>query len=159
MRLARIVVMVLMVSVFLFPLVIRAQTAPSPPTLPVIPEAEVRQFIGQYIERFQGMNLDGLMALFSKDAVENRKWGYSDMREAYRKTFDATKEFAYNLKIQTVQTYTRSALVTGRYEIIQTLKEVKEGSITKIYRGNIQWDLIRDDGGLKVLRVNYGMNL
>ncbi len=157
MRLVKIVVMVLMVSVFLFPLVVRAQTASSPPTLPVIPETEVRQFIGQYIERFQGMNLDGLMALFSKEVVENRKWGYNDMREAYRKTFDATKEFAYNLKIQTVQTYTRSALVTGRYEIIQTLKEVKEGSITKIYRGNIQWDLIRDDGGLKILRVNYGM--
>ena len=159
MRLAKIAVMVLMVSVFQFPFAVRAQTAPSTATAPVIPEAEVRQFIEQYIDRFKGMDLDALMALFSKEAVENRKWGYSDMREAYRKTFDTTKEFSYNLKIQTIQTYTRSALVTGRYEIIQTLKEVKDGSITKIYRGNIQWDLIRDDGILKVLRVNYGTGL
>jgi hypothetical protein len=84
--------------------------------------------------------------------VENRMIPYADIREAYRMTVDGSRSIVYNLKIYSIQTYTESAYVRGRYEIIQTLKRGR----TRVLRGDIQWDLVREDGSLKIREVNYG---
>ena len=56
------------------------------PSLAAVKEEEVRQFIDEYKGRFEKMELDGFMALFSRDATENQMLPYTDIEEAYRRT-------------------------------------------------------------------------
>ena len=139
------------------PVAVRAQTpaqTPVPVTAPVvIPESEIRQAIDQYIDRFKAMDLDLFMQGFSKRAVENRMLPYADMREEYGRAFKNTNQFVYFLNILGIQSYTNSAFVNGYYEIIQTTKPDDK---FKVYKGNIQWELVREEGGLKILRLNHG---
>jgi hypothetical protein len=113
---------------------------------------EARQFIHEYTARFMKLDLDPFMELFSKKAVENRMLPYADIREAYRKTIEGSHSIAYNLDIDSIQTYARSVLVTGRYKIIQVFKKGGE----TVLSGDIRLDLIREDGSLKIREVNYG---
>jgi hypothetical protein len=130
----------------MFPWSTKAQITP-------LTEEEVRQFMDEYTARFMKMDLDAYMALFSKEAVENRMLPYVDIREAYKRMIARTHSIEYKLKIYSIQTYTGSALVSGRYEIIQILKGKKRENVL---RGDIQWDLVRENGSLKIREVNYG---
>jgi hypothetical protein len=149
----------LLAMMLVIPITVKAQTptqTPAQAQVPVaevIPEAEIRQAIDQYIDRFKAMDLDLFMTVFSKQAVENRMFPYADMREAYGRTFKNSNQILYFLNILGIQSYTNSAFVNGYYEIIQTTKPDNE---FKIYKGNIQWELVREEGGLKILRLNHG---
>ena len=123
------------------------------PMAGVIPEAEIRQAIDEYVDRFKAMDLDLFMEVFSKQAIENRMLPYADMLEAYDRIFKNTNQILYFLNILGIQSYTNSAFVNGYYEIIQTTKPDNE---FKVYKGNIQWELVREEGGLKILRLNHG---
>jgi hypothetical protein len=57
------------------------------------------------------------------------------------------------LEIYSVQINKENATVMGRYEVTQALKG---RTIKKVYMGNIQWYLIRENGSLKIKEVNYG---
>jgi hypothetical protein len=114
---------------------------------------EARRFLDEYITQYMRMDIDAFMDFFSKGAIENRMITYADIRELYRRTFDNSDSLLYHLEIYSVQTYKEGASVAGRYEVIQTFK----GSLfKKIYKGNIQWELIREDGALKIKEINYG---
>jgi hypothetical protein len=145
----------LLAMMLVIPIAVKAQTqAPAPaPVAEVIPETEIRQTIDQYIDRFKAMDLDLFMEVFSKQAVENRMLPYADMREAYGRTFKNSNQILYFLNILGIQSYTNSAFVNGYYEVIQTTKPDNE---FKIYKGNIQWELVREEGRLKILRLNHG---
>jgi hypothetical protein len=139
--------------VLLFPLSAKAQ-APVPPKIDQpVTEEEVRRFMDEYKVRLMRMDLDAFMDLFSKEAVENRMLPYPDIREAYQKTFANSNAIAYQLEIYSIQAYQKSAFVSGRYALIQSIKGSKKN---KVFRGNIQWDLIREDGSLKIKEINYG---
>ncbi len=141
----------LLVLILVIPIAVRAQTPA--PAAEVIPETEIRQAIDQYVDRFKAMDLDLFMEVFSKQAIENREFPYADMREAYDRTFKDTNQILYYLNILGIQSYTNSAFVNGYYEIIQTTKPDDK---FKVYKGNIQWELVREEGGLKILRLNHG---
>ena len=147
----------LLAMMLVIPIAVKAQTpaqTPAPaPVAEVIPETEIRQTIDQYIDRFKAMDLDLFMEVFSKQAVENRMLPYADMREAYGRTFKNSNQILYFLNILGIQSYTNSAFVSGYYEIIQTTKPDNE---FKVYKGNIQWELAREEGRLKILRLNHG---
>ena len=143
----------LLVLMLTIPVAVGAQTPALAPMAGVIPEAEIRQTIDQYVDRFKAMDIDRFMEVFSKRAVENRMFPYADMREAYDRTFKNTNQFLYFLNILGVQSYTNSAFVNGYYEIVQTTKPDNE---FKVHKGNIQWELVREEGSLKILRLNHG---
>ena len=143
----------LLALMLVIPLTVRAQTQALAPAAEVIPEAEIRQAIERYVDRFKSMDLDLFMEMFSKRAVENRELPYADIREAYDGTFKNTNQFLYYLNILGIQSYTNSAFVNGYYEIIQTTKPDNK---MKVYKGNIQWELVREEGALKILRLNHG---
>jgi hypothetical protein len=92
------------------------------------------------------------MDLFSKRAVENRMIPYADIRRAYQKTISGSRSIMYHFKIYTIQTSLQSALVRGRYEIVQVFK--KGGEVA--FGGDIQWNLIRENEVLKIREVEYG---
>jgi hypothetical protein len=136
-----------------WPLTLRAQGPPPFETPPVITETEARRFIDEYIGQYTKMDIDGFMVLFSRKAIENRMLTYLDIRELYQMTFDNSESLKYGLEISTIQIYKEGAAVMGRYEVIQALKR---SPYKKVYKGNIQWELIREDGALKIKEINYG---
>jgi len=141
--------------VSLFPLSTKAQ-APVPPKIyQPVTEEEVHRFMDEYKVRLMRMDLDAFMDLFSKEAVENRMLPYADIREAYQKTFANSNSIVYHLEVYSIQAYQKSAFVSGRYELIQSIKGSKK---KKVFRGTIQWDLIQEDGSLKIKEINYGRN-
>jgi hypothetical protein len=137
----------------IYPLSIKAQVSPPPEIPQAVAVEEAHQFINEYIARFMKLDLDAYMALFSKKAVENRMLPYADIREAYRRTIALSHSISYQVKIYSVQPFTQSTLISGRYEIIQSLKK---GGAQRVFKGNIQWELIRENGSLKIREVNYG---
>ena len=153
MRRQKIIFIFLISLVLIFPLSTKAQVPLPPQISQTVTVEEVRQFVDEYKARFMKMDLDAFMALFSKEAVENRMLPFDDIREAYRRTIAHSNSMIYNLKIYSIQTYTRSAFVRGRYEIIQSFKERRKG---RGFGGDIQWDIVRENGSLKIREVNYG---
>jgi hypothetical protein len=153
MRLKRIVFIFLMILLFMWPFYLRAQVPPAFETAPAITEVEARRFLGEYVTQYMKMDINAFMAFFSKDAIENRMITYPDINELYRRTFENSDSLQYNLEIDSVQINKESATVTGRYEVRQSLKGKTFG---KVYVGNIQWDLIRENGSLKIREINYG---
>ena len=134
------------------PLSVKAQVPPPYEIQKAITMEEARQFIDEYSARFMKLELDPFMDLFSKRAVENRMLPYADIRRAYQKTIAGSRSIMYQLKIYTIQTSLQSALVRGRYEIVQTFNRGGETA----FKGDIQWDLIRENGVLKIREVDYG---
>ena len=123
------------------------------PSLAAVKEEEVRQFIDEYKDRFVKMEIDDFMALFLRDATENRMLPYTDIEEAYRRTVSISQSISYRVEIYSIQTYSQSAFVSGRYEIIQTFKGIWR---KRAFRGDIQWVLVRKDGSLRIREISYG---
>jgi hypothetical protein len=123
------------------------------PSLAAVKEEEVRQFIDEYKDRFMKMEIDGFMALFLRDATENRMLPYTDIEEAYRRTVIISRSISYWVEIYSIQTYSQSAFVNGQYEIIQTFKGLRK---KRVLRGDIQWTLVRKNGFLRIKEVSYG---
>ena len=152
MRLHKIIFIFFISFILIYPFSVKAQVPPSREIQRAETMEEARQFIHEYTARFMKLDLDPFMELFSKKAVENRMLPYADIREAYRKTIEGSHSIVYNLDIDSIQTYARSVLVMGRYKIIQAFKLGGE----TVLSGDIQLDLIREDGSLKIREVNYG---
>ena len=123
------------------------------PSLAAVKEEEVRQFIDEYKDRFVKMEIDDFMALFLRDATENRMLPYTDIEEAYRRTVSISQSISYQVEIYSIQTYSQSAFISGRYEIIQTFKGIWR---KRAFRGDIQWVLVRKDGSLRIREISYG---
>jgi hypothetical protein len=148
----KIVFIFLIYFVVMNPLSVKAQVPPPYEIQKAITMEEARQFIDEYSARFMKLELDPFMDLFTKRAVENRMLPYADIRRAYQKTIAGSRSIMYQLKIYTIQTSLQSALVRGRYEIVQAFKKGGETA----FKGDIQWDLIRENGVLKIREVDYG---
>ena len=153
MRSKQVVVISVLIGILLFPLSLGAQMAGLPGAPDAIPEQEVRQFIDTYVDRYKAMDIDLFMELFSRKGVENRMLPYADIRTTYHKMFAASNQFLYYLTLYSVQTQARSAFVTGRYTLVQTLRR---GNRMRIFHGNIQWGLVKEEGFLKIREINYG---
>ena len=143
----------LLALMLVIPVTVTAQTPAPAPMAEVIPETEIRQAIDKYVDRFKAMDLNLFMEGYSKQAVENREFPYADIREAYDRIFKDTNQFLFYLNILGIQSFTNSAFVSGYCEIIQTTKPKNE---MKVYKGNVQWELVREDGVLRILRLNHG---
>ena len=153
MRLEKTGFVLLLLAVSIFAFSSSAQVV-SPSEIPqTSPEEEVRRFLDEYVARYNRMDIDGFMALFSKRGIENRMLPYDDIYEVYRKHFSNSQSLSYSLNIYFVQPHTRSAFVSGRYEVVQSLKSKGQQSF---FRGNIQWHLVREDGSLKIKEIDYG---
>lgn len=145
----RCIIFLVWMGLFL-PFISKAQA----PQHPAIPEGEVRQFIEEYTKRFEKLDLDPYMDLFSRAAIENRILPYGDIRLAYRKTIEGSQSLQMAVKLYIVQTDEESAFANGRYQITQILKNKR----VRTFQGNIQWWLVREKGSLKIREINYGVD-
>ena len=153
-RSKKVIVILFMVFFSAFPSSLRAQVPPTYEGIPpAITEGEVRKFLDEYMSRYMKKDVNVFMSFFSKGAIENRLLLYGDIYEIYQKTFDNSDALQYYLEIYSIQIFGQSAYISGRYKVNQNLK----GRGTHhIFRGNIQWYLIRENGSLRIKEINYG---
>jgi hypothetical protein len=153
MKIKRILLVLLMAIFFIGTPSLRAQVPPPFETPPVVTEAEARRFINEYVDQYMKMDINAFMALFSKGAIENRMLTYPDIQEIYRGTFDNSDSLKYHLDVFAIRVHKEGAAVEGRYEVIQA---IKGRPFKEVHKGNIQWELIREDGVLRIKEINYG---
>ena len=115
-------------------------------------EEEVRQFFANYTERYTQKDLDGFLSLFSPRAVQNRQDGLEGIRKIYGNFFKQSQEIEYYMDDIKIEIYQNAAEVKARYELVQLLKKSGE---KKIWRGDIRWTLVKEDGALKILSLDY----
>lgn len=137
------------------PLFAQAQGVSQSRVPQAVTEAEVRACLNEYMDAYMKRDLDRFMALFSKDAVENRTYPYNDIYQGYGMQFRVSEALNYQLTIFYIKTYARSAYVSGRYVMKQTFKRW-DGS--RVYEGDIQFNLVRENATLKIKEINYGMS-
>lgn len=128
-----------------------AETSPVLLTL-IAGEEEVRQFFSNYINQYDHKNIDGFLSLFSPRAIQNQISGLGEIRKIYSAFFNQSEELRYHLEWMNTQIQADRVEVEARYRVKQVLKK---GGEEKIYRGKARWVLIKEDGKLKVITLNY----
>jgi hypothetical protein len=121
------------------------------PTL-IATEEEVRQFFVHYRERYSQRDREGFLSLFSSNVVQNGKDGFDGIKKIYSNFFDQSKHLRYHMEDTMVEIHQNFVEVRGRYEVDQILK--KRGK-RKIWRGDIRWILVVENGDLKIRYLNY----
>jgi ketosteroid isomerase-like protein len=124
----------------------------APPLRPSPEEEEVRQFFARYIDRYARKDIDGFLSFFSAGAIQNKEDGMEGIRKIYTNFFNQSQELQYRLEDPKVEISQRGLVVKARYEVNQTLK--KEGT-KKTWRGQGQWFLMKEEGKLKVVSLDY----
>jgi curved DNA-binding protein CbpA len=115
-------------------------------------EEEVKQFFSSYIDQYHRKDIDGFLSFFSSKAVQNQKDGLEGIRSIYTKFFDQSQELRYRVEGMKVEIYENAVEVKARFRVDQTLKRRGE---KKVWTGTIRWVLVKEDGALKIISLNY----
>jgi ketosteroid isomerase-like protein len=117
----------------------------------LIKEEEVKQFFSNYIDRYNRKDINGFLSLFSSKAVQNQKEGLDRIRKIYSDFFDQSQEVQYQMEDTKIGIYQNGVEVRARYKLGQRLKSGERMS----WRGDIRWTLVKENGGLKILSLDY----
>jgi len=127
------------------------QPAVTPPIAEQITREEVEEFMQRYVRAYTKSDLNTFMALFSRSAVENNTLFYSEIHNAYKKTF-GEKINHYRIMNMDIRTDGQTATVSGVYNINRYISaEDRWGR----YSGKIVWKLIRENAQLRISSTNY----
>jgi len=119
---------------------------------PIATEEEVRQFFADYMERYTQKDIDGFLSLFSPQAVQNQRDGFDEITKMYSDFFDESQELRYHIEGMRIDIYQNAVEAKGRYTADQILK--KRGK-KKIWRGDIRWILVRENGALRIRFLDF----
>ena len=125
---------------------------PEIPPPPVFREEEVKQFFARYVDRYNRKDIEGLLSSFSPRALQNKKDGLEKIQGAYRNFFNQSQELRYEIRDLKVARDPGGVEVQARYELNQVSKKSGE---KKVWKGNIRWVLIKEDGALKIISLDY----
>jgi curved DNA-binding protein CbpA len=118
----------------------------------VATEEEVQQFFAHYMERYQQRDMDGFLSLFSSKAIQNQKDGLERIKWIYSNFFNQSERLQYRLEDMKIEIYQNGVEVKASYEVDQIFKK---GGEKKIWMGHIQWTLIKEGGGIKIISLDY----
>jgi curved DNA-binding protein CbpA len=122
------------------------------PTSFIATEEEVRQFFENYIARYTKKDINGFILFFSSKAVQNQKEGLEGIRKIYDNFFNQTQELRYQMKDIKIEIYQNAVKVKARSEADQILKM---GGEKKVWRWDVLWVLVKEDGILKIVSLDY----
>ena len=122
-----------------------------PPSL-LATEDDVRKFFANYIERYNRMDLEGFLSLFSSKAIQNQKDRIEGTRKIYTDFFNQGKEVRCRFRDMKIEIYQNAVEVKARYEIIQILVNSENRGF---WEGQIQWVLIKENGAFKIVSLDY----
>lgn len=117
----------------------------------VASEEEVMKFLDTYIARYTRKDVGGLLFWFSPGAIQNRQQRFEEIRMAYTSFCDRSDEIGYRLKDVKTEIYENGVEIKAHYELDQLSKKGEK----KIWKGQIRWWLIKKDGALKILFLDY----
>ena len=115
-------------------------------------EEEVKQFFSNYIDQYHRKDIDGFLSFFSSKAVQNQKDGLKRIKNIYTKFFDQSQELQYRVEGMKIEIYENAVEVKARFRVDQTLKKRAE---EKVWTGTIRWVLVKEEGALKIISLNY----
>jgi len=118
---------------------------------PFVTEQEIRQFLAKYVDRYTQRDIEGFLSFFSPMAIQNQKDGIEGIRKIYSRQFELYERLKYQLKNPKIEILEKSVKVRASYEIEQFSKKGE----TKQLRGDIEWDLVKEGGELKILTIQY----
>ena len=143
-------IFILLLMISSLPLYLNAQINPFPPLLAT--EEKVHQFFAAYVDRYTRKYIDGFLSFFSLKAIQNQKDGLEEIRKIYTNFFNQSLALRYRIEDMRQEIYQNAVEVKARYVINQVLKgSVKERG----WSGHIRWVLVKDDGALKILSLEY----
>ncbi len=114
-------------------------------------EEEIDRFFENYLARYVEMDIDGFLRSFSPKAVQNKSEDFNEIRRIYTRFFGLSQRILYRLSDLRTDIFPDRAQVRASYEIEQW---AKAGS-TRLWKGRIQWTLIREEGELKISAIQY----
>jgi hypothetical protein len=114
-------------------------------------EDEVERFFEDYLRCYTQRDIDGFLSFFSPRAIQNRKENIDEIKRIYAQFFNQSESLLYHLKNPKIDIFPNNAQVRASYEIRQVLKT----GDTRVWKGNIEWALIREGGGLKISDIQY----
>lgn len=115
-------------------------------------EEEVKQFFSNYVNRYIRKDINGFLSFFSSKAIQNQKDDLEKIRSIYTKFFNQSEELRYALEGLKIEIYRNSVEVKTRFRVDQKLKKRGE---EKIWKGNIRWVLVREEGALRISLLDY----
>lgn len=115
-------------------------------------EEEVQKFLDGYIAKYRQKDLNGFLSYFSTRAIQNQKYKLTDLKKIYTNFFDQSLELNYHLKDVQTSDHPQGWEVRAKYELSQVSK--KDGT-QKSWRGQIRWILIKENGQLKIISLDY----
>jgi curved DNA-binding protein CbpA len=122
------------------------------PPLPMATDDEITKFFVNYIQTYNRKDIQGFLSLFSPKAIQNQKDGLEGIRRIYENFFHQSQELRYRMEDMKVEIYQNAVEVKARYEFDQILRIDGE---RKIWKGRIQWMLVREDKALRIISINY----
>jgi len=131
---------------------VKAEKVVSFPPPSLVKEEEVKRFFSNYIDRYHQKDIDGFLSFFSSEALQNQKDGLEAIRNIYTKFFDQSQELRYRVEGMKIGIYQNAVEVRARFRVGQTLK--RRGG-EKVWTGTIHWVLVKEDGALKIISLNY----
>ena len=134
-----------------------ALSAPKP-SLPrlMATEQEVRSFFAQYIERYNKMELEKFLLLFSLNAVQNQRFTLPEIRAIYTDLFDRSRSLQLSLEEMRMEIYQNAVEIKAQFTVNQVLKEGRE---KKVWRGDARWILAKEEEKLQILSIDYQYSL
>ena len=112
----------------------------------------MRGFFAQYIDRYNKMDIDGFLWLFSLEAKQNQRDGLPEIRIIYSDFFEQTISLQNSIEEMKIEIYQNAAEVKARYSVNQVLKK---GGEKRVLKGSGRWVLTKEDGMLKILSFDY----
>ncbi len=113
-------------------------------------ETEVFLFLVRYIQAYEEGNISKFMDFFSHTAVDNGGTRYEGIRQSYKKTFENGR-YSYTLKNVSIKTEGNAVVATADYSI----KRIAGGNKGQALNGKMRWTLGRENGTLKIVRMDY----
>jgi curved DNA-binding protein CbpA len=114
-------------------------------------EDEVERFFEDYLRCYTQRDIDGFLGFFSRRAIQNRKENIDEIRRIYSQFFNHSESLLYHLKNPKIDIFPNNAQVRASYEIRQVLQT----GDTRLWKGNVEWTLMREDGKLKIFSLLY----
>jgi len=129
-----------------------AVVKPEVPLPPFAGEEEVEEFFTGYIRRYNRKDINGFLSFFSSKAVQNQKDGLKQIKKVYAKLFDESQELRYHLEDMKIEISQNAVEVKAGFIVDQILKR---GGEEKVLTGTAHWVLVKEDGTLKIISLNY----
>ena len=111
----------------------------SPPSL-MATEQEIRGFFDEYVKRYNKMDVDGFLWLFSPKAKQNQQDGLPEIRIIYSDYFKQMISLQNSFEDMKIEIYQNAAEVRARYSVNQVLKK---GGEKRVLKGSGRWVLVR----------------